>query len=213
MSAILDFKQPTLVVVGAWNQAILSQPEWLSVNIFGFASGEEFELPVINFPDTGKNVYFINGVGVACLGDRLELYCEPESDGKAIYAPLGRLVEVLPHTPVAALGVNFMFNLIGDFADSFEEQLQTTETLDALGEILQQERADVFLMDEGVKMTIKRRAAGGERTVSFNFHYEINNLEVVAGLIENDFVAASRARAEKILIDTYEADRFEAQGF
>jgi hypothetical protein len=108
----------TIVVVGAWNPAILT-PEWLLRRAFGAEGAGDEEVGIEWSPSSGiPATYLIRGVYFHALSRRLTVRPATVTEDSLNLA--GRCVrnvlEALPHTPVSAFGHNFSF--VEDDADA-----------------------------------------------------------------------------------------------
>ena len=97
----------TLVVLGAWNIAIFT-PEWVKNNIL-LENQEARVLVPMNIGcslrfETEYYSFFIEG-------ERLSFTINKEEESSYIFAiqTLRNIIQKLPHTPVRALGTNFVF--------------------------------------------------------------------------------------------------------
>ena len=110
MSIVLDLRSPTVVVVGRWNDAILNQPGWIAKYVMDVPEGEQIEVRTFVRPqDAGppQQVFAYSDFALGCLGSRLELFQTSDSDDRPVYNVLTKLAEVLPHTPISAVGVRY----------------------------------------------------------------------------------------------------------
>jgi hypothetical protein len=160
----------TLVVVGAWNTRIFT-PEWVGGKLF--QSGEL--TTEVNFTPGQSILRFTHsGVSVIPQDDRLivgvqELSAETLQRAEGV---LLRLLDLLPHTPVTAFGVNLGFRearpkpeLTEIFRASDHGQLS------AKYEVGRIELTRTLGMDGGV-LNLKHAFDDGAVEIHFNFHHQ-----------------------------------------
>jgi hypothetical protein len=108
----LDLRMPTVVLAGAWNPAIF-QPGWIARHVFGVPAGAEIKVTAVQMliGQQQKLVTYIRDVGFAVSSNRLEIFAVEGSESafKAAEETTARIVELLPHTPISAYGINFHF--------------------------------------------------------------------------------------------------------
>lgn len=230
MQAKLDLTNATLVVAGQWNDAILTEPGWLARHILGVPEGQELQLETViigNQVAPGqlapqKQIWLFEKFGISCSDQRLELYSRDIDDCQAMYEAIGSIAEKLPHTPVKAIGVNFMFQLSGDLAATVP-LLETKETFDALGAIRAQERTDSIqlaneslfeIADTGKIQTIlklSRKTDFEAAEVRFNYHMRLDSLELLPKWAEAKPILHWWEHAIEVMKNTYGPEEFAAE--
>ena len=97
----------TVVLAGAWNTQIF-QPDWVARQIFG---AESVELQIALTPSVLNLRYIAADATLVVHGERLIFGAKhPTKEGLSaceLYA--NKVIELLPHTPISAIGVNFAF--------------------------------------------------------------------------------------------------------
>ncbi len=232
MAASLDYKNPTLVVIGHWNAAILNEPGWIAKNILGVPEGSQIDLKAVmvgNQVGPGqmspeKQIWLFEEFGLACTGQRLELFTRDIANLKPLYDAVAKLTELLPHTPVHAVGVNFDVHITDDVA-AIATVLETKEVFDKFGNILAQDRTDTIdivkddlleLEDIGrvpTALHLTRRTDFNMAEVKFNYHVNLSGMKAFATLMTADPVAHWRDHATQILVDVYGVDGVDAAYF
>lgn len=200
---ILDLRKPVLIFAGAFNPAIFSPP-WMARNLFGVPEGEEVE--VTSVLDTGEGPaprHYIQKVGVLVQSQRLAIYPDEMSDeviGRA-EAAFVAVAETLPHTPVAAFGINFRFDQLAVTAE-LVDSIMPSDGLEALGQIKSTEVASNIDVGERDQLNVTRRLSGDSVEVSFNFHFPVAGMqEVVDGRRPN--ISNALDRAKQVLSEMY----------
>jgi len=107
--ARLVIQSSNLVIIGAWNPAIIT-PIWLRQQFPELFPGDQFQAEFITGPAVAVR-FTINNVQIDPSNGRLVLSCG--IDDQPTFESLPRLATAisdrLPHTPVAAVGLNFVF--------------------------------------------------------------------------------------------------------
>lgn len=222
----LDLRSPSIVIVGRWNDAILNEPGWVARHVLQVPEGEQFEVSLISRHENGvpvANVWSFSTFAMSCIGVRLELFQLSRSE-KVIYDVISRLAELLPHTPVSGLGVNFKISSDQDIG-SVSETLETKERLDRIGTSKVLERIDTIeIAREGqlnvgeprlqqCRLRLSRLTDFSNAIFNFNFHQDIASMNDVGTLIAADPISHWAAIVEETLTDNYGVDRFEEVSF
>lgn len=172
--------QTTLVLAGAWNPAIL-QPNWIARHILQLPAGNAFQvsmlLPVQG--QAGPPRFSFEGLSITAAQDVVMFHLVPEDPGMVAksFEVAKCILEMLPHTPVAALGVNFAYAV-----DPNEGQLRTTvEWAESVSDLLvddpealvanRQWQVGINALGHMVNVTYRADAQGG--TININHHYEV----------------------------------------
>ena len=192
----------TVVVLGAWNPAII-EPAWLHKHkVLDEEPPKELRWTVTLLPGAG-GVRFETG-GMTWLADaaRLEIKGKDWRDC-GVYA--ARVLGLLPHTPIHAVGTNFIFTC--DIPEWPTEYLPRLSDL-TLGEgnqpreFKQEQWSGVRELDDKTRMQVAVAARLNEGImVSVNLHRNVRSAEdarVVAGGWSQD-----RDVAEGVLIELF----------
>lgn len=172
--------QTTLILAGAWNPAILS-PNWIGRHILGLPPGNAFQVGML-LPVQGQGGsprFTFEGLSITPGQDALIFHLNPE-DGVIVaksFDVAKRILEMLPHTPVAAMGVNFAYQV-----DPLEGELsKTVSWSDSISDLLvddpdatvlnRQWQIGIAAMDHMVNVGYRSDAQGG--AISVNHHYEV----------------------------------------
>jgi hypothetical protein len=167
-----------VVVVGAWNVAILN-PEWLGRNLFK-DSNVQVEIPIGGQPVALMRVTSA-GVRVLTAPDRVIFSPVKIDDGslRRVEECAVDLLRQLPHTPLVAIGVNFKFveadpgeHLVTHFRDP---DVDAIVRLGFVSEGVSQTRHLRFADDR--TLNLKTRLAGNRLELDFNFHRDVKTVD------------------------------------
>ncbi len=169
----VDLRFPTLVVTGAWNPAIFST-EWIASELFGKATGQTIEvLQLVNVgrPDAPVAQY-IDGIGIACTPQRLELYVNEASDAAFAKAEAlaTKALTVLGHTPLDALGINFAYR-DETISEMMQDMLETREGLEGGFKVLSRSATSQLDLGDGCILNWLRRVDPAGFFAELNFHH------------------------------------------
>jgi hypothetical protein len=98
----LGLQSNTVVVLGAWNPAIV-QPQWLLERKVVVAGSAE---NIAANPQTKGLFFQMDGVNWLIDEQRLQIWA-PDKRDTGVYA--ARVLDLLPYTPIQAVGTNFFF--------------------------------------------------------------------------------------------------------
>jgi hypothetical protein len=170
----------TLVLAGAWNPAILS-PNWIGRHILGLAPGNAFQvemlLPVQGQAGSARLTF--EGLSITPAAQALMFHIVPEDAGmvtKSFDVAL-RILKLLPHTPVGALGVNFAYQvepLEGQLAKTVAWADNTVDLIvdDPEAKVLNRHwQLGIAAMGHMVNVGYRSDAQGA--TIDVNHHYEV----------------------------------------
>lgn len=202
---ILDLRQPVLVIAGGFNPAIFSPP-WMARNLFGIPEGEEVEVTSVLDVAEQTGRHYIQNIGLVVQPQRLAIYLD-EMDEEVIgraQAVFASIAETLPHTPIAAFGVNFLFEQLAVIAEVVDA-LMPRDGVEGLGQVNTTEIASNVSIGDRDQLNVTRRLTGGNISVSFNFHYPVSGMtEVAEGRRPN--IGELFGRAKQILGDLFQQD-------
>lgn len=126
--ARLLIQNSNLVIVGAWNPAIIT-PSWLRQQFPDLLPGDEVQAEFVVLPAVSMR-FKLNDIQIDPSNGRLTLSAAIEDEGR--FGLLPRLAyaisDRLPHTPVIAVGFNFVFRTQAD------RRLAVDRFLDELGQ-------------------------------------------------------------------------------
>lgn len=114
--------QVSTVIVGSWNPKIFT-PLWIKTNLFGLTAQEEIQ-GMVNFEEMDFGFQH-DGIQLLPKSNLIEVNVEKYDDPKGAYVSLLviRLLELLPQTPIKALGVNIRYDLSRQSSSSFVQAI------------------------------------------------------------------------------------------
>lgn len=195
----------SLVLLGAWNTAIVT-PDWLTKHA-GLSGQVQIEFPVGN-PLLPIRYTLPQGIRLVALQDRLILAPQTvtDEDLAAVEGLARKVLEILTHTPVTAIGVNFEFaednppeDLKSLFKVADSSRLAAADFVVEGSEIRRRLRqgADVAL-------NLALRQVGAPlTTVMLNFHRDVDSAQTAAAYLSGRFVKY-RDLAVRLLRDVYQ---------
>ncbi|MCY3724259.1 MAG: hypothetical protein OXG97_18750 [Candidatus Poribacteria bacterium] len=191
----LDKPSNTLVIVGGWNRHIFTQ-DWIKRYLF---PGEEEKFTIDMLVAQGFNTQFvspqISSKEVEILFQENRLNFNPVENKNENFDRIQdlalQLAHYLPHTPVTAYGVNFLFTeetASGDLINLIRPR--DLEKIEQFGRSLTNEQYTRGLVLNGRILNITIKLEGEKVTFDLNFHFNIRNLvEFKAGISEISILA------------------------
>ena len=186
----LDKPSNTLVIVGGWNRHIFTQ-DWIKRYLF---PGEQEKFTIDMVVAQGFNTQFvspqISSKEVEILFQENRLNFNPVENKNENFDRIQdlalQLADYLPHTPVTAYGVNFLFTeetASGDLINLIRPR--DLEKIEQFGGSLTNEQYTRGLVLNGRILNITIKLEGDKVTFDLNFHFNIRNLvEFKAGISE-----------------------------
>ncbi len=186
-----------LVIAGKWNKYILS-PDWLAKQIF-----EKSEIKVeFSFAlDTPR--FTCDNIRIVPTEDRVTFIALEYSNGilEKIENMAYRLIDLLPFTPIAAFGTNFVYieeGARGDLLDIFE--LKDNDKLSDYDVTIKENSIRRKLLIEEQELNLAILQEGENVVFDFNFHYDTPTF--TKDNIKGRFVE-NRKITENLLKDVY----------
>jgi len=190
---IIHDTSTAIVIVGAWNPAILS-PEWLVRWAFARQQGEQVQVQM-EFSSTPKSSPTFTIEQIVFIPSETKLIVRPERSTEELVAraelAAQRVLENLPHTPIRAFGENFEFTEEhASEADlltfQFDDQFSNSPELEGL------ERNEISIMDsyhaDNHLVRLTRTLKGNSLNIKLNFHYDTPSAARARELITGTFV-------------------------
>lgn len=211
----LDLKAPTLVVTGHWNPQIFDE-QWIAKNLFEKPVGEVVEVAlVLELPQGGvpgvpsAPIVFVDKVGVRCKKDRLELFLGEWTDDAVARAEqvLSRALTLLQHTPVHALGVNFIYTS-KEVEAQIADKLRTREDFEAKLKVSSSNFQTSIDRGDGEVLNLIRRLSAEGVLIELNFHKPVKNSDAILALLVGR-LKGKRAEAERFMLEYYDVAEVE----
>ena len=190
----LDKPSNALVIVGGWNSYIFT-PDWIKRYLFP-EEQEKFTVDMI--VSRGFNA---QSISPRILSKEVEILLQ---ENRLNFSPVEnknenfdriqdlalQLADYLPHTPVTAYGVNFLFTektVNDDLINLIRPK--DLEKIENFGGSLTSEQYVRRLMLNGQVLNITIKLEGGNISFDLNFHFNIRNLvEFKAGISETSIL-------------------------
>jgi virulence-associated protein VagC len=183
----------SIVIVGAWNPAILS-PEWLARWAFGRAQGDQVQVQM-EFSSIPKSPPILTIDQVIIIPSESRLVIRPQRSSEDLISRAEgvavRILETLPHTPVRAFGENIEF----DEEHASEEDTRMFRIHDHFSgspQLEGLERKEMSIVDSYATrqniLKITRTLSGESFSIKFNFHYDVTSTEQATEQIRGTFL-------------------------
>lgn len=190
----LDKPSNVLVIVGGWNRYIFTQ-DWVKRYLFP-AEEEKFTIEMVI--DQGFNAQFVSprilskGVEILFQENRLNFIpIENKNENCDRIQELAlQLADYLPHTPVTAYGVNFLF-IESHISEDLLNLIHPRDLaeIQRCGASLTNEQYTRQLVLDGRTLNINIRLEDEKATFDLNFHFNIHSLvEFKAGISETSIL-------------------------
>lgn len=174
----------TLVIVGSWNKYIFSE-EWIVSNILGEGVKYSIQYPLNAL---GSLRFSLENFTFCIFGERLvfQLNNNSETSYKEVIKTARKIFQKLIHTPVTAMGVNFLFRSNKSF-NIVEYLPQNSELVQHIGyDIVSSEITRTFKISENETLNFKIELKDEVNIFNFNFNYNIKSLDNILDIIEDN---------------------------
>lgn len=172
----------TIVLRGLWNVRIFS-PEWVAANLFNTA---QIDMDVAIGPGTFQLRFRRQNITMVALEDAITISCNGATLDALVEAEAVavRLLDLLSHTPVTAIGINFGF--LEEYPSTTMLELFTLGDQDSLAEHpAEVERIDItrsIRLDRGV-LNLKHSLVNDQVEISFNFHHDVATATAASAIL------------------------------
>lgn len=214
MTLILDTRTPIFVLVAQFNPAIF-EPAWIARHLFDKKEGEDMQIMEMLAQSANHLVQFsfFDGVALNVTPDRTELLVidgEPQTLEK-LEAILLKMLSVLPHSPVSAIGCNFTY--VDDTpTEKLIDLFETREALEGEGKLnLRQSGVQLQLGGTEVLNFNRTLTEQGIR-FTFKYHQQENDVDKYKEFIPG-IAARAMSHSKKIQKSYYGYDDFNVVGF
>ena len=190
----------TLVVVGSWNKYIFSE-EWVIANILGEGVRYTIQYPLNAL---GSLKFSLENVTFYIFGDRLlfQLNNDLDLSYREIIRTARKIFQKLIHTPVTALGVNFMYQT-SDNLGMLNQLPKNEDLVKAIGhDISSSELSRTFKLSENETLNFKVEQKDENANIfNFNFDFGIKSLSEALNIIgdDDDLILRKRNFANDII--------------
>lgn len=202
----------SLVLVGIWNRAIFSD-SWVGQHVFE-SEEVQVEFPLGN-PTSAPRLISPRGVRLFVASDRLVLSPDRETESALfeIESCARRVLTLLPHTPLAALGINFQFEQ-KNASDALFGLFEVSE-LRQLGELGYHPSSHIIhrklksQKNAGCIINVSLREHSEDVVADVNFHYDPADSELMVKVLNGRSFLEHRDMATCLLAEAYHFN-FEA---
>jgi hypothetical protein len=195
----------TIVILGAWNVSIFN-PDWLAANIFSRELTIEFGLDPLN-PAMPRR-FTADDVTIISTSSKLIIAPSNLEEATLLKAEqmACKILELLNHTPVTAIGINFGYQ-VKPLLDEFNGQYPTIRS-DKFTEqslIVQSRLFKWTISDRGQIINLSCNINDEEARLKFNFHNTVTNTVMAKSNIAGKFIVY-RDKAKGILKQVFEVE-------
>lgn len=190
----------TLVVVGSWNKYIFSE-EWVIANILGEGVRYTIQYPLNAL---GSLKFSLENVTFYIFGDRLlfQLNNDVDLSYREIIRTARKIFQKLIHTPVTALGINFIYQT-SDNLGMLNQLPKNEDLVKAIGhDISSSELVRTFKLSEYETLNFKVEQKDEDVNIfNFNFNFGIKSLSEALNIIgdDDDLILRKRNFANDII--------------
>lgn len=213
MALTLDFRVPVFVMVAQFNPAIFEM-QWMAKHLLERQVGDAIQgLDVVMQHSSGLlHLKFLEGVALNVAEGRTEILMQDGTEAciNAAEARLVRLLTLLPHTPLSAIGCNF------EFVDPTPPQaiidlFDTQEALEGQQDVLRRQVTVQLRLDDAT-LNLTRVLSDEGCRFSFNYHRNETDWEKYVAFIPG-MIVRQRTHAENLLRTIYHYDEISTVGF
>lgn len=198
-----------IVVVGAWNMAILTE-DWVKNNILNDVDKYTIEYPVAG---SGSLKYSTEDFSFYIVLGRLYFNVIRDTDtaAKRTIEYARRLFRLLVHTPINAMGINFVFEDEGRCA-VFDGLGDTADLTSAVAKSINKtEITRHFEINERENLNFKITQIDNITEYNFNFDYKVNTPLDIVNVFgdEDDILIKKKEEAIGIISKVYKNNNHE----
>ncbi len=177
MTLVLDLRAPVIVFAAKFNPAIFDIG-WIARHIYGKDEGTNIAVSEIigQMDQTFIHLKFIDGVAVSVSAERTEIFAindRAETFDKVEHFIL-KMIEILPHTPVSAIGCNFRFS-DDDPSSDVVALFDPRENLDDFGVLNARQSGAQIQISSREILNFTRAISRESASYSFNYHIAEND--------------------------------------
>lgn len=195
MAVTYDFKAPSVVVIGSWNAAAMSDAFWVAKNFLSHKGDGFFRLEKMASSDVKESqfmsendIWLFDGFGIGCSDTRAEIFALAADNFESVHACMKNLSDVFAHMPVHAMGVNFKVG-IPEGVCAIKSLIKTDEVFDLNAHIETQVRTEIFqvakddLIDDDeygifrTDLSLSREISDDRIEIRFNYHTPLNSMQ------------------------------------
>lgn len=189
-----------LVILGGWNANILLNIDWLKKYLFPKQEKFKVEMP-IGPMFSGPPIVSTDKIRISLVGPKLCFApLEPDLSLLDYIEGLGtKLADYLPHTPVSAVGINFLFELEDDSSLDIWHSQSADDVLRTFGEIQEELHRYTLPLDKSSLNLTVRQASGANQAYDFNFNHQVKSLADFKELVAECHIIEYNSKAEEVM--------------
>lgn len=198
---ILKSDYNALVLVGMWNKAIFN-PKWIAKFLLSKEKKLHVELP-LNVDGSAR--VSSDKIRIYIIGNKLcftpiKIYDE---DFELIQNLAYKTADYLPHTPVTAFGINFLFE--NDMNDSLRKifKLNDNDKISRIGASIKNTRYTHIVELEDKLINISLSTDINRVQFDFNFHFDISDLTEFKEQISSNSILELKKIALNFMKEVY----------
>lgn len=195
MAVTYDFKTPSVVVIGSWNAAAMSDAFWVAKNFLSHKGdgSHRFEKMASSDVDESQSVskndiWLFDGFGIGCSDTRAAIFARTADNFESVHACMQNFSNVFAHMPVQGMGVNFKVS-IPEGMCAIKSLIKTNEVFDLNAHVETQVRTEIFQVakddlidyDEyGIfrtDLSLSREISDDHIVISFNYHTPLKSMQ------------------------------------
>ena len=197
----LDTEFNPLVLVGAWNKHIFN-PEWIGKFLL---PGKNLEVEIPINVDGSPRISAEN-FRMFVINNKLVFSLRKDDDNilEEIEELSLKIADYLPHTPIVAFGINFLFKCDSNF-DKLQDlfSLSDSEKLIEAGCIIDSDQIKHSFIQDNRNINLTLIKQSDAIKFDFNFHFDVSNLVEFKEKINNNKLLHMKQIAISILSDVY----------
>ncbi|MDL1974156.1 MAG: hypothetical protein LWX55_05150 [Deltaproteobacteria bacterium] len=193
-----------LILVGAWNKHIFN-PDWIGKFLL---PGEKMEVEIPINVD-GSHRISTENFRIFVISNKLNFSLRKDDDNvlEEIEELSLKIADYLPHTPIVAFGINFLFECDNNF-DKLQDlfSLSDSEKLIEAGCIIDSDQIKHSFIQGNRNINLTLSKQSDTFKFDFNFHFNIRNLVEFKEQINNNRLLHMKQIATSILNDVYDVE-------
>lgn len=193
-----------LILVGAWNKHIFNS-DWIGKFLL---PGEKMEVEIPINVD-GSHRISTENFRIFVISNKLNFSLRKDDDNvlEEIEELSLKIADYLPHTPIVAFGINFLFECDNNF-DKLQDlfSLSDSEKLIEAGCIIDSDQIKHSFIQGNRNINLTLSKQSDTFKFDFNFHFNIRNLVEFKEQINNNRLLHMKQIATSILNDVYDVE-------
>jgi hypothetical protein len=202
MKLVTEFNP--LILVGAWNKHIFN-PDWIGKFLL---PGKKMEVEIPINVD-GSHRISTENFRIFVISNKLNFSLRKDDDNvlEEIEELSLKIADYLPHTPIVAFGINFLFECDNNF-DKLQDlfSLSDSEKLIEAGCIIDSDQIKHSFIQGNRNINLTLSKQSDTFKFDFNFHFNIRNLVEFKEQINNNRLLHMKQIATSILNDVYDVE-------